>query len=118
MRNIYSVTSNLKLRVFSSLIFASLLIAIISSSVYAEVFLKGNYVEVGIHNSFSFGTAGNQPAGYHGNVSNKLGFVADFGKDGWGIGTPGFAGDFFLPGSPEEGWGIEWTTGSASGYHV
>lgn len=76
----------------------------------ADVFLKGNYVEVGIHNAGSFGTSAYQPSGYHGNIGNRLGFVADYGKDGWGIGDPRYSGDFFLPGSPEEGWMVEWTS--------
>ncbi|MCI5221711.1 MAG: hypothetical protein D3924_03290, partial [Candidatus Electrothrix sp. AR4] len=76
----------------------------------AEVFLQTDRVEIGVHDAFSFGTAGSQPPGFHGNVGNYLGFVADYGRDGWEVGTPPFSGDFFVPGSPEEGWGIEWTS--------
>ncbi len=83
-------------------------------SVSAEVFLKGNYIEVGIHNAGSFGTAGTQPAGFHGNVGGRLGFVSDYGKDGWAVGSPPFAGGYFLPGAPEEGWAVEWTSPSGS----
>jgi hypothetical protein len=78
-----------------------------------EVFLQTDVVELGIHDSFSFGTSGSQPSGFHGNMSGgQLGFVADYGRDGWTVGTPGFSGDFFLPGTPEEGWGVEWTSPS------
>ena len=38
---------------------------------------------------------------------NALGFVADYGRDGWTVGTPAFSGDYFTPGSPFEGWGVE-----------
>jgi len=73
-----------------------------------EVFLQGNYVEVGIHESCSFGTANAAPTGFHDIRRSQLGFVADIGKDGWTTGTPAQSGDYFLPGSPEEGWAIEW----------
>jgi hypothetical protein len=78
----------------------------------AEVFLQGNYVEIGIHDAGSFGTSGEQPEGFHGNIGNKLGFVADYGRDGWDVGDPEYSGDFFLPGTPEEGWMVEWTDAS------
>ncbi|MBC8384544.1 MAG: PKD domain-containing protein [Candidatus Cloacimonetes bacterium] len=74
-----------------------------------EIFLQGNFVEVGIHQSASFGTAGNCPAGFHPMEGSRLGFVADMDMDGWNVGTPNQSGDYFLPGSPEEGWSIEWT---------
>lgn len=78
-----------------------------------NIFLQGQYVEVGIAACGVFGTTENQPAGYHGNVldwwtgNTPLGFVADPDKDGWTMGSPAYNGDYFLPGSPEEGWGIE-----------
>ena len=50
-----------------------------------------------------------------------LGFVADYGKDGWAVaavpGAPTFSGDYFLPGSPCEGWSLEFQT-SADGYET
>ncbi|MCI5129076.1 MAG: hypothetical protein D3907_11380, partial [Candidatus Electrothrix sp. AUS3] len=79
-----------------------------------EVFLQTDVVELGIHDSFSFGTSGSQPSGFHGNSGGRLGFIADYGRDGWTVGTPGFSGDFFVPGSPEEGWGVEWTSPSGT----
>ena len=94
---------------------AALLAAgMVFSTTSAEVLLQSDVVEVGVHDAFSFGISGNQPAGYHGNVGGQLGFVADYGRDGWAVGAPGFAGDFFLPGSPKEGWGIEWTDASGA----
>ena len=77
-----------------------------------EIFLQGNYVEVGIHNCASYGTQNNAPAGYHPRMG-RLGFVADFQKDGWDVGTPPYSGDFFVPGTPEEGWMVEWTINRA-----
>ena len=72
-----------------------------------NAFLQGKYVELGISSCGCFGTTVEQPAGYHGNIDNMLGFVADPAKDGWDIGVPNYNGDYFLPGTPEEGWGIE-----------
>lgn len=83
-----------------------------------EIFLQGQYVEVGIHASGSFGTTNLAPAGFHPRLSptgttGQLGFVADMDKDGWTIGTPPQSGDYFVPGTPEEGWSVEWTTGGS-----
>lgn len=75
-----------------------------------EVFLQGDFVEVGIHSAGSFGTSNTPPEGFHALPTNRLGFVADPGKDGWDAGTPPQSGDFFVPGTPEEGFAIEWTT--------
>lgn len=76
--------------------------------VSGEVFLQGDYVEVGIAKNGSFGTDGNAPSGYHPRgVGTLLGFVADVGKDGWSTGSPNYAGDYFLPGSPQEGWDVQ-----------
>jgi gliding motility-associated-like protein len=88
------------------------------------VFLKGRYVEVGIAPNGGYGSTLPAPTGYHPNLggasftfydpgsatsttsSNLLGFVADFGRDGWTTGTPGYFGDFYLPGTPQEGWAV------------
>ncbi len=84
-----------------------------------NVFLQGNHVEIGISPVGSYGSSVGTPAGYHGNItngcghnspcgysvgSNHLGFVADIDRDGWSTGTPNYFGDYFLPGSPYEGW--------------
>lgn len=74
-------------------------------------FLQGNYIEVGIAPNGSFGSTVGAPIGYHPRVTTptpgaQLGFVADAAKDGWSVGTPNYHGDFFLPGTPQEGWGI------------
>lgn len=86
-----------------------------------NVFLKGAYVEVGISPSGSYGSSSIAPAGYHANAlsgsfykpcnanngNHCLGFVADPAMDGWTVGTPPYNGDYFLPGSPFEGWSIQ-----------
>ena len=91
-----------------------LLLAIISSPVFAEtygggVLLKGTFIEVGISGSGYFGTSA--PSGYHNNAGD-LGFVADYQRDGWSSGSPAYGGDYFTPGTPYEGFGVAWTNGS------
>lgn len=70
-------------------------------------FLQGKYLEVGMAQCGSFGSSVFAPTRYHTQGSSYLGFVADVDKDGWTSGTPGFIGDYFRPGSPEEGFTIE-----------
>jgi len=79
----------------------------------AQLFLQGTYVEIGIHSSGSYGSDVAPPAGYH-PTQTCLGFVCDYTGDGWGAGTPVYMGDYFVPGSPEEGWGVEWNSGATS----
>lgn len=82
----------------------------------SSAFLQGTRVELGIAPCGSFGTANSTttpiPSGYHNNLmGNGLGFVADAGKNGWSTAGPGslpnYCGDYFLPGSPVEGWAIQ-----------
>ncbi len=84
----------------------------------ANCFLKGNYVEVGINTCGAYGTPTMPPAGYHPTESG-LGFVADWESDGWDAGTPDYCGDYFVPGSPVEGWqiqiGDDWWTNTDQG---
>ncbi len=72
----------------------------------ANCFLKGNYVEVGINTCGAYGSPTAPPAGYH-PTEGGLGFVADWESDGWATGTPLYCGDYFVPGSPVEGWQIQ-----------
>ena len=72
-----------------------------------DVFLGGNYIEVGISKHGSFGTS--QPPATNQNwhpynSTSGLGLTSD--GDGWDIGESPETGDFFLPGSPEERWGF------------
>ena len=97
-----------------------LLFFAITFSVNAQdVFLKGRYVNLGVHSSGSFGTASSAPTGYVSrSTGGQLGFVCDVGKDGFSSGTPNFLGDYFVPGSPEEGWGMQWNTTSSGNTRV
>lgn len=74
----------------------------------ADIFLKGQYIEVGVNKNGYFGSGDSAPVGYHPNVGTRLGFVADYQKDGWTTGTPPYGGDYFLPGSPAEGFTVTW----------
>lgn len=91
-----------------------------------DVFLQGDYAEVGIAPNGSFGSVNDCPIGYHTGRSgfgipagNAIGFVADPDKDGWLVSAgpvPGYIGDYFLPGTPYEGWDVQYTgTGVGSG---
>lgn len=77
--------------------------------VSGNVFLKGQYLEVGIAPNQQHGSNVAAPTGYHprgggGGYANCLGFVADPALDGWTVGTPNYIGCYFLPGTPQEGW--------------
>lgn len=81
-----------------------------------SVFLQGQYVEVGINGCGVYGSHEEPPVGpygaYHVANANGLGYVADSEMDGWDVHTdpdaPVFCGDYFTPGSPEEGWAIQY----------
>lgn len=59
-----------------------------------EVFLKSRYMEIGVSAAGSFGTATAPPAGFNNHVGSTyvtdlgLGFTADYGRDGYTVGTP------------------------------
>lgn len=70
-----------------------------------EAFLMSPGVEIGIHKN---GYEGSDklppfPTHYRGGWVNRLGFIANPQNDGWG----NYDGDFFMPGSPENRFGIE-----------
>ncbi len=89
-----------------------------------NVYLQGAYVEIGVAPNGGYGSTKPAPAGYHPYLGgttftfydplsatsttsgNFIGFVADYGRDGWTVGTPPYFGDFYLPGDPQEGWAI------------
>jgi gliding motility-associated-like protein len=68
-------------------------------------YLMGNQVEVGIHNHGHEGTWDIAGSNSRTNSSTEvyLGFVANPQNDGW----VDYDGDFFTPGSPENGFGLE-----------
>lgn len=65
-----------------------------------EAMLVGRYVNLGIHNVGSFGTATRMQSAYY---NNRLGFLADYDRNGMTSSNPGFSGDFCMPGAPLEG---------------
>ncbi len=79
--------------------------------------MQGNFVEVGVNTCGAYGSSINPtapgPIGVYHPTELGLGFVADSDQDGWGTGSPPYCGDYFVPGSPVEGWGI--TVGSSPG---
>ncbi len=75
-------------------------------SIAPNCYVKGDYVEVAVASTGAYGCT-STPAGYHPNVGTSMGFVSDPDKDGWAVVSPGSAmymGDYFVPGSPYEGW--------------
>jgi hypothetical protein len=72
-----------------------------------DAFLQGNYVELGVNHNGTYVSDVAPPEGYHNNVDGYFGLVIDTDKDGWTEGTPNYCGDYFAPGSPEEGFIIE-----------
>jgi hypothetical protein len=74
----------------------------------ADVFIQGDYVEIGVGTGGWYGTGAAAPSGYHPRTPGPtLGFVSDPDKDGFTVGTPTFCGDYFVPGFPQEGWDIQ-----------
>ena len=71
-----------------------------------SAFLRGNYVEIGLNGRAAFGTEVEAPATFHprsDQVPGEIGFVADPEGTSW----TDYHGDFFTPGSPEEGWAMQ-----------
>jgi hypothetical protein len=83
-----------------------------------EVFLGGDYIEIGLSAKGSWGTSGNAPAGFRGRASTmRIGLVSDV--DGF-CATPtdnvDKPIDYFMPGTPEERWGIGFKISGTSYY--
>jgi len=78
-----------------------------------DIFMHGEYVELGIDYLGAFASNSAPPSCYHPNIyiatygATCLGLVADPDMDGWDVGTPNYFGDYWLPGSPVEGWCIQ-----------
>ncbi len=73
-----------------------------------DAYIKGNSVEIGIAGSGGYEgvniTTSPPLAGMHPrSATNFFGFVANPQVNGWAT----FDGDFFTPGTPENGWGFE-----------
>jgi hypothetical protein len=91
---------------------------------FPDIFLKGNFIEVGVNDAGSYGTddVPNPVLGYHNYIpvtwygTFGIGFVADYEMDGWNTSSnpgviPNYSGDYFLPGYPWEGFLVEYTYG-------
>jgi len=80
--------------------------SLFSQIVGDNVFLKGTYVEAGINSCGAYASSDAPPVGYH-PTETGLSFVADRDMDGWATGSPNYCGDYAVPGSPVEGWGLQ-----------
>lgn len=80
-----------------------------SVTVGSDVFIGGNFLELGINSGGSFGTKGGiQPVGFFGTTNRQdIGMSTDL--DGFGVGT-NESFDYFLPGTPYVAW--------AAGYKI
>jgi hypothetical protein len=58
-----------------------------------EVQLLGRYVHLGFNNVGSLGTANAFSSSYY---NGQLGIIADYDKNGFANGSPGYSGDFFV----------------------
>ena len=68
-----------------------------------NLFLGGNFIELGISRVGNFGTSVSKPAGFFGTNDSRVGMSVDY--DGFNCGK-NFPIDFFLPGSPEERFAV------------
>ena len=69
-------------------------------------FLRSSRYELALANYGSLGTSTGSIAGWHLGTPSA-GMVADSAADGWTTGTPPYVGDYFIPGVPEEGFGLK-----------
>lgn len=89
----------------------ALALAMLSANSFAQLtangaYFLGNVAEIAINNNGHEGTwdiAGSNARSDQWDASVYFGFVANPQNDGWG----NYDGDFFTPGSPENGFGIE-----------
>lgn len=104
---ITNMTNNLFVKVFFTLL---ILCPAFSKAqiVGADLFMQGDYVEIGVGAGGWYGSAAAGPTGFHGRTPGpQVGFVSDPDKDGWNVGVPNYCGDYFVPGYPQEGWDIQ-----------
>ncbi len=81
--------------------------------VLGEAFGRTLLTEIGLNARGAFGTTNGAPDPYHPrpelmSTARNLGFVADPDRSDWTT----YRGDYFYPGTPEEGWGLSF--GSAA----
>lgn len=95
-------------------VFASPAIAQLSGT---DAFMQGQWTEVGVNQCGVFGSENTSggvvgPYGPYNNTGfTVLGFIAEPDMDGWAVGFPPYCGDYFVPGSPVEGWAIQFGAG-------
>ena len=69
-----------------------------------EAFFRGSFVEAGIRANGAFGANGAPPAGFHSSrIPGRFGFISNSDDNNWAT----YDGDFFTPGTPAEGFGID-----------
>ncbi|MFL5764994.1 MAG: T9SS type A sorting domain-containing protein [Bacteroidia bacterium] len=88
-----------------------------SQMVGPDTYVKGTYMEFAVTGLGGFEgvdiTASPVPAGMHWRSGNQIfGIMGNPQKNGWS--GSAFDGDFFSPGSPENGWGFEIGTSGSS----
>ncbi|MBT5779077.1 MAG: hypothetical protein HOI02_06685 [Rhodospirillaceae bacterium] len=76
--------------------------AVRSTSVGGDMFIGNDLIELGVSRAGSFGTGHSAPADFHN--PGRLSFVFD--ADRFDAGGAPATNDFFLPGTPEEGWSV------------
>lgn len=103
MRNVQSIFRLCSIFILSALSINSLHAQIVGS----DGFMKGISAEVAVNECGVYCSQGSAPDGFHPNVGSAIGFVADADEDGWDVGDPQYCGDFFVPGTPEEGWALQ-----------
>lgn len=88
---------------------------LVGASPNEELFLGGNYIELGISKLGNFGTRQDKPSGFFGVPLQRtsIGMTADY--DGFACGLD-FPIDFFLPGGPEERYNFGFKVGSDVSY--
>lgn len=103
--------------------FVALVVLIFISKSFAQIvggncYLERNAVQVGVGSCGTYGVNATAPAGYYPNVLGRFGFISDPPRNGWTVAGPGtfpdYMGDYFTPGSPEEGWGLEFNVGATN----
>lgn len=83
-----------------------------------ELFLGGNYIELGLSSEGSFGTLTGRPSGFVGGTPpgsnpDSIGFTFDV--DGFGSGQDK-ALDFYVPDTPEERWSVGFANNNHAGF--
>lgn len=77
-----------------------------STTIGTNAFIKGQYLEIGVSGKGCLVSTTAPPSDYHPNGS-ILSMISDNAKNGWTTGTPEKSGDYFFPGSPFEGFKVE-----------